>query len=106
MKMIETAALSNGAHRNQDYHGNLPEGWAIIPADVEPLENFPFGEVEVEVFDGVPTVTKWTPGAMPEPDQGTEQTADPDLVDRVAALEVANAELTEALDLLLSGVTE
>lgn len=68
MKMLEIAALPNGAHRNQSYHGNLPEGWAIVPADVEMLENFPFGEVEGEEIDGVMTVTKWTPGTVPEPE--------------------------------------
>lgn len=108
MKMLKIAALPNGAHINQDYHGKLPEGWAVVPADIEMLENFPFGEVEVEEIDGVPTVVKWTPGTLPEPDQGTEQTAEPapTLDDRVATLETNSAEMAEALDLLLSGVTE
>ena len=103
MKMIEITTQSNGAHRNQDHHGNLPEGWAIIPADVELLENFPFGEVEVEEIDGVMTVVKWTPGTMPEPDPVDPA---PTLDDRVATLETNSAEMAEALDLLLSGVTE
>lgn len=66
MKMLEIAALPNGAHRNQEYHGSLPEGWAVVPADMKPLESFPFGEVEVEEIDGVMTVVKWTPGNVPE----------------------------------------
>lgn len=48
MKMIEIAALANGAHRNQTFSGVLPDGWAIIPEELAPLENFPFGEVTVE----------------------------------------------------------
>lgn len=67
MKMLEIKALLNGAHRNQDYHGVLPEGWALIPADME-TPNFPFGEVEVAEVDGMMTVTKWTPGEVPEPE--------------------------------------
>lgn len=68
MKIIEIAPLDNGAHRNQS--GGLsvvPEGWAVIPADME-TENFPFGDVEVAEVNGVMTVTKWIPGVMPEPE--------------------------------------
>lgn len=67
MRIIEIAALSNGAHRNQSYPGFVPDGWAIVPATLE-TENFPFGEVEVAEANGVMTVTKWTPGVMPEPE--------------------------------------
>lgn len=67
MRMIEIAALENGAHRNQTHHGVLPDGWAVIPDNMD-TENFPFGEVEVAEVNGVMTVTKWTPGVMPEPD--------------------------------------
>ena len=48
MKMIEISALPNGAHRNQTFSGVLPDGWAVIPEAMEPLENFPFGEVTAE----------------------------------------------------------
>lgn len=67
MRIIEIALLDNGAHRNQSYPGFVPNGWAFIPADME-TENFPFGELEVEEANGVMTVTKWTPGEMPEPE--------------------------------------
>ena len=68
MKIIEVAALSNGAHRNQtiDAAIDIPEGWAVIPDDME-TENFPFGEVVAENVDGVMSVAKWIPGEMPEP---------------------------------------
>lgn len=68
MRIIEIAALSNGAHNNQtggiDF---LPPGWAVIPENME-LENFPFGDVTVEEIDGIPTVTGWAPGTLPDPE--------------------------------------
>lgn len=67
MYMIEIVALDNGAHRNQTYHGNLPDGWAVDRNNLC-VENFPFGEVVAEEIDGLMTVTKWTPGEMPEPE--------------------------------------
>lgn len=71
MTIIEIQALDNGAHRNQTFHGVLPEGWAVLPDALE-TENFPFGEVEAEEIDGVMTVTKWIPGVMPEPEPEPE----------------------------------
>lgn len=72
MLIIEIAALDNGAHRNQT--GNFsatPDGWAV---DINNLcvENFPFGEVVAQEIDGVMTVTKWTPGEIPEPEPEPE----------------------------------
>lgn len=70
MKILEIAALSNGAHSNQIIScilETIPEGWAIIPDDME-TPNFPFGEVDVEEIDGVMVVTKWTAGTLPEPE--------------------------------------
>ena len=67
MKIIEINTLENGSHRNQT--GNftiIPEGWAVIPEEME-LGNFPFGEIVVEEIEGTMTVTKWTPGIIPEP---------------------------------------
>lgn len=103
MQIVKIAPNENGAHRNQTYHGFIPEGWALIPASME-LENFPFGEVTAEEKGGVMMVTSWTPGEMPEPAPVAEPT--PTLADRVATLETSNAEMTEALELILSGVTE
>lgn len=67
MQIVEIEALKNGGHRNQT--GDLtiiPDGWAIIPDSVE-TPNFPFGEIETKIIDGVMTVTKWTAGIIPEP---------------------------------------
>lgn len=71
MKIIEITALSNGAHRNQTYHKIIPDGWAV-DRDNLCVENFPFGEVVAEEIDGVMTVTKWTPGKIPEPEPDPE----------------------------------
>lgn len=65
MRIIEIQVLLNGGHRNQT--GNfktIPNGWAVIPEDME-TPNFPFGEIEVEEIDGVMTVTKWVAGEIP-----------------------------------------
>lgn len=68
MRIIEIAPLYNGAHRNENADlPNVPCGWAVVPSDME-TPNFPFGEVEVAEIDGVMTVTKWTPGEMPDPE--------------------------------------
>lgn len=73
MQMLEIAAHENGAHSNQTCHGFLPDGWAVIP-DGMTLEAFPFGEVKAAVDEetGLMTVTKWTPGTLPEPEPGPE----------------------------------
>ena len=66
MRIIEIAALDNGAHNNQTSSVNivLPDGWAVIPEDMA-CENFPFGELTTADIGGVPTVTGWIPGEMP-----------------------------------------
>lgn len=71
-KMIEVAALDNGAHRNQTYNGVLPKGWAIIPEDTEIPATFPFVGVTVEEVDGILTVTALEEGIVPEPDPSDE----------------------------------
>ena len=66
MRIIEIAALKNGAHRNQTVFGGitLPDGWAVIPDNIE-TQNFPFGNIVVEEIDGIMTVTRWEPGIIP-----------------------------------------
>lgn len=76
MRIIEIAALPNGAHRNQTWNASVPpEGFAVIPDDLE-TPNFPFGDITVEEIDGVMTVTAWTPGVMPEPEPEEPKTDD------------------------------
>ena len=66
MTIIEIKALENGAHRNQMVTGMMspPDGWAVIPEDMEIPDTFPF--MGVEATNGV--VTALTPGTVPEPE--------------------------------------
>ena len=79
-RIVEITALSNGAHRNQSWDGDIPPvGWAMIPEDMETPDTFPFVEIEVEevsvMVDGgeepqevkYMVVTSITAGVMPEP---------------------------------------
>ena len=67
MRIVEIKSLDNGGHRNQEGEfKSIPEGFAVIPEDME-TPNFPFGDVVVKNINGIPTVTKWTPGVVPEP---------------------------------------
>lgn len=95
MRIIEINALDNGAHRNQT--GNfsaVPDGWAVIPDNMV-CENFPFGEVEVAEIDGIMTVTKWTPGIMPEPEPEPEP--EPTQLDIIEAQVTYTAMMTDTL---------
>lgn len=63
MRIIEIKSLKNGAHRNQNVAlSKVPEGWAMIPDDMEIPSTFPFVDIEAE--DGV--VVSMTAGVMPE----------------------------------------
>ena len=93
MIMLEIAALENAGHRNQTYHGVLPDGWAVILDGME-CENFPFGQVEAEEIGGLMTVTKWTAGVLPEVEQ-TE--AAPTQLDVLEAQVTYTAMMTDTL---------
>lgn len=86
MRMIEIAPLNNGAHRNQTPSevSVIPEGWAVVP-DAMDTPNFPFGSIEVEDVDGVPTVTSWEPLPIPEPEPEPEPKTEPDVWDELDA---------------------
>ena len=65
MLIIEIAALENGAHRNQTgTFRTIPDGWAVVPAEIEIPDTFPFVDIEAE--DGM--VTSMTAGVVPEPE--------------------------------------
>lgn len=87
MRMMEIAALPNGAHRNQLCDGAaVPAGWAVVP-DTLAAANFPFGAPTVEEINGVATVTAWVPGTLPE---AAEEPVEPSQAERLAALEAEN----------------
>ena len=69
MLIIEIAAQSNGAHRNQTgTFRTIPDGWAEVPSNIEIPDAFPFVNIEVE--NGV--VTSMTAGVVPEPEPEPE----------------------------------
>ena len=88
MKIIEIAALPNGAHNNQTTNGTIPvpDGWAILPDGME-TPNFPFGDITVN-DQTPPVVTSWTPLPIPEPEPAPEP--EPTAVERISALEAEN----------------
>ena len=89
MTIIEIAALSNGAHRNQTGAEICPDGWAVIPEELLPVweESAPFAEITVEAG----TVTGITPL---DPPKGPEEEPGPDTLEqRVSDLEDAVIEL-------------
>ena len=107
MLIIEIKTQENGAHRNQTgTFRTIPQGWAIVPDGIVIPETFPFVDIEVE--DGV--VTAMTAGTVPEPEPEPEP--EPTMEERVANLETTKAdqtsvdELNEALNMILTGVTE
>lgn len=67
MKIIKIEKMESGAHCNQtiDRLSKIPEGWAVIPDDMEIPSTFPFVDIEVNE-DSI--VTSMTEGIVPEPE--------------------------------------
>lgn len=80
----------------------VPAGWAVVPDGMEIPNTFPYVSIQV---DGK-TVTAMTAGTVPAPAPDPTPDPAPTIDQRVASLEESNAELTEALNLILLGVTE
>ena len=104
MQIIEINALENGAHVNHTYLGVLPEGWAVIPPEMEVPDTYPFVDLTAEEIEGVMTVTSMTAGIVPEPTPEPER--EPSVEERVATLEAETEELNEALNMILEGTVE
>lgn len=82
----------------------------IIPEYALPVEKWygeAFASLCIEAPDEVDEYYVYDPetGTFSEPVETTTE-PEPTLDERITALEDSNAEMTEALDLLLSGVTE
>ena len=66
LKTIEIKALDNGAHRTQN--GRVcPDGYAIIPDDIEIPDTFPFVNITTKKKDGKVYVKTMTAGEVPPP---------------------------------------
>lgn len=74
MIIIKIRPNDNGGHNNQTTSAPIPvpDGWAVVPEEMLPLEHFPFGEAIVADISGIPTVTDWTPLPLPAPDPEPE----------------------------------
>lgn len=100
MRIIEIEPFENGGHGNQEIEGTLktiPEGWAVIPDDMEIPDTFPFVDIEVE--DGV--VTSMTAGTVPEdPDPGLDPDQKPNIAERVQEIEAENKVLKAQVEAL------
>lgn len=71
MLIIELAPFSNGAHRNQI--GTLmrpPEGWAIVPPELEDEAKGYLPFIDLTVEDG--KITAVAQGVIPEPEPEPE----------------------------------
>ena len=98
MTMIEIAKLENGAHNNQSVYNAvvpIPDGWALVPEEMLPLENFPFGDCEAEEIDGVMTITSWSP--LPIPPPPPEPEPEPSEMDKLQAQVLYTAVETNTL---------
>lgn len=70
----------NGAHQYQSLSVDLdpiPEGYAVIPEDMDIPDTLPYVNIEVSNIDGVPTVTAMTGGVVPPPPEPPEPGVSP-----------------------------
>ena len=84
MRIIKIKAFDNGGHANQTTSAVIipPEGWAIIPDDMEIPESFPFVDIETEQQeDGYFYVTSMTAREVPEPEPIEEQPSQLDIIE-------------------------
>ena len=79
MRLIKIEAASSGGHAYQtiDRISKIPNGWAVIPDDME-TPNLPYGDMAVEEINGIMTVTSWAPGEVPDISHRVEPTAQDD----------------------------
>ena len=56
----------NGSRSNQSITPEtIPDGWAVVPSDMEIPDTFPFINATFENINGIMTVTRMTSGAFP-----------------------------------------
>lgn len=80
------------------------DGYAVVPDDMVPAIMETRGFCDIELSEDGAEIVSFTAREIPEPEP--EADPGPTLESRVAILEESNAEMAEALDLILSGVTE
>ena len=88
MRIIEIEALENGAHRSQTCKV-CPEGYAILPEEVEIPESFPFVKVTTTEKDGKIYVKKLTAQPVPEPTPTPHEITEEERLDALEAAVLA-----------------
>lgn len=96
MEMIKITPQENGAHDNQSAIKPIPDGWALLPDDIERPETFPFVDITIKKVGGVKTVKTMTPRTVPPsptptPEPTPQEDTDAMLVDhelRITMLEM------------------
>ena len=74
MTIIEIAALSNGAHRNQTGATVCPDGWAVVPPELLRAWETAAPFADITVDGNVVTGIVQTQGPEPEPEPEIETT--------------------------------
>lgn len=94
MTIINITPCENGAHQNSSSDKLNPisilPGWALLPESVgtpDTLENFPFGNIEVDYSEAIPIVTAW------EATANTQESDTSDFSDPMKKLECTAAEV-------------
>lgn len=116
MHIIEIEALYNGAHNQQNgFRGDVPpDGWAIIPDDMELPKTFPFVDLTAEEETRTRVRTNYSPedqntteeytvmvvssmteGVVPDPEPAPDPA--PTQLDRVEAQATYTAMMTDTL---------
>lgn len=82
MRLIKIKASKSGGHfaYTIDHISKIPEGWAVIPDDME-TPNFPYGEITVEEVDGVMVVTKWVATDKPVAEETPKEPSATEIID-------------------------
>lgn len=92
MTIIQIETLENGAHRNQTTDiplSAIPDGWAVIPDDMEIPDTFPF----IDVIVKGQTVISISPGIVPDipiPEEPTSPSLNEELSTQIQALSRQN----------------
>ena len=94
--IIEILASENGSHRNQTVFGDvsLPEGWAVVPNDLEKPKSWPFVDLIVEDVTHYKTVSYLRDKTWID-DNGEEQHTIEDVVEEVPYIVPTVTAMTE-----------
>ena len=96
MRIIEIVAQENGAHRNQTGSFSIiPDGWAVIPANVAIPDTFPFVDIEVKGKVVASMVARAVPEVKEEYIPTARDDADAMLVDHEYRITLLELGITE-----------